>query len=630
MAVLAGGSFAASAWIAFGFYDVSVWGPLAFGWLALLLGLALARPALPSGSALAATTGIGVLAVWSLLSTRWAESTLAALTDADRWLFYAAVLVALLLLLRGRSLERPLLAGTVIPLLGLGGYLLVRMIFGDGPGLFLNNRLADPLSYINGTAAYLLLGVWPLVAVAERSRSASLAAAAVGCCVPLVGLAVMTQSRGGLAALVISVILVLALLPGRVRRGWALLVVLAGLAATLPALSDVVASRPPGVAPSEHSLRVASLALLGAGFGAAVVWFAALRVIASLPEGSRGPGGRRAATGILLAIAAIGLIAGALPFGSRVDEVKRQYDDFTQLRQVDPGQIRLSSGGGNRYDYWRIAWGQFSGHPIGGVGAGNYDSTYYLERRTAENIHQPHSIELQAFAETGVIGAAAIALFAAGVLAGAWKRARAAPERGGDLGLAVAGSGVFLYWLLHSSVDWIHLIPGATGIALCGAAVVLAPAMREIGFPSMATRVASVAALVAAVVLASTAIAVPVLVSHRVSQGYAELRSNPAGALDRARQARSLDGDAMTAYYLQAAAMAREDRYVDARDTLLEAARREPHNFVTWGLLGDLALRAGLVHTAINYYREALALNPRDAGLAELARGGGAVAQAAR
>src|SRR3954449_9967458 len=96
LAVIAGASFGASAWIAFGFYDQSVWGPLALVWLALLLGLAISRPALPGGASLAAAGGLLTLGVWALISTRWAESSYAALVDADRLLFYAAVLLALL------------------------------------------------------------------------------------------------------------------------------------------------------------------------------------------------------------------------------------------------------------------------------------------------------------------------------------------------------------------------------------------------------------------------------------------------------------------------------------------------------------------------------------------------------
>src|SRR5436853_7840963 len=107
LALLAGAGFGASAWIAFGYYDVSAWGPLALVWLAVLLALVIATPAMPTGPSLAAVGGLLVLGIWSLLSTGWAESSFSALVDADRWFLYAGVLLALLLLLRGRELERP-------------------------------------------------------------------------------------------------------------------------------------------------------------------------------------------------------------------------------------------------------------------------------------------------------------------------------------------------------------------------------------------------------------------------------------------------------------------------------------------------------------------------------------------
>jgi len=53
---------------------------------------------------------------------------------------------------------------------------------------------------------------------------------------------------------------------------------------------------------------------------------------------------------------------------------------------------------------------------------------------------------------------------------------------------------------------------------------------------------------------------------------------------------------------------------------LLDATRREPRNFVTWALLGDLAGRQGDVRAARAYYRRAARLNPRDVGIAKLAR----------
>ena len=74
-----------------------------------------------------------------------------------------------------------------------------------------------------------------------------------------------------------------------------------------------------------------------------------------------------------------------------------------------------------------------------GVGAGNYDRTYFLERRTTEDIRQPHSIELQ------TLGELASSAGPAGGLPGG-DRAGFVRRRGGreDLrarGLAVAAGG---------------------------------------------------------------------------------------------------------------------------------------------------------------------------------------------
>src|SRR5204862_413341 len=66
---------------------------------------------------------------------------------------------------------------------------------------------------------------------------------------------------------------------------------------------------------------------------------------------------------------------------------------------------RLISGAGTRYDYWRIAWHSFTAHPLAGVGAGNYDRPYFQQRATTEDVRQPHSIELQALSELGLVGA---------------------------------------------------------------------------------------------------------------------------------------------------------------------------------------------------------------------------------
>ena len=133
---------------------------------------------------------------------------------------------------------------------------------------------------------------------------------------------------------------------------------------------------------------------------------------------------------------------------------------------------RLSTGAGNRYDYWRVAVDAWREHPITGVGAGGYDKPYFAQRATAEDIRQPHSLPLQVLAELGIVGGLLLAVALLVIAAGAWRRIRAGRREP----VVVAAIGVVTAWFVHTSVDWMHLLPGLTGVALLGAAVLLRPA----------------------------------------------------------------------------------------------------------------------------------------------------------
>jgi cytochrome c-type biogenesis protein CcmH/NrfG len=98
------------------------------------------------------------------------------------------------------------------------------------------------------------------------------------------------------------------------------------------------------------------------------------------------------------------------------------------------------------------------------------------------------------------------------------------------------------------------------------------------------------------------------------------LPSDPEQALGRADKALDLNPDSVPSLYVRAAAFARLDRYEDARAALSEATRLEPSNYVTWVLLGDLAVRRGELGLARRAYASAARLNPRDESLARLSR----------
>ena len=608
----------------YGFYSLSVWGPIALFLLAALLGLVIARPASPRPAALLAVGGLAALWLWSLASTGWSESADQALIDANRWLLYAALFAILVLLLRNDRLGRLLLGSATLAVVAFGAYLGVRLLGPDGGSMFISKRLHEPLGYVNGQAGYLLLALWPLVAVAERARNHLLAGGAIAAATGLVGLAVLGQTRAVVPALVVSAVVLVVALPGRGARLWALVAVAVGVAVAAGPLLDVFDSGGASATPDAQTVRTAVLALLGVSMVVGAMW-AGLRWLAE--RSSERVGADRlamASTAGLLVLAVVVGVAGLAAVGNPVERVREEARSFKNLGAGSDAQSRsrFTSGAGNRYDYWRVAADQFESEPVKGLGAGNYDRTYFLERGTSEDIRQPHSLPLQTLAELGLVGGAALLLFLGAIVAGFVRRARRARTSAGDLGLAVGGGGMFLVWLVHTSVDWLHLIPGVTGIALCGAAVLVAPWTRSRA-PEGGRSVLRLATIVVCglvVLVGATLVGRAALADKYRSDSQETVAEDPSRALEEAGDSLALNDESLPAYYAKAAALARLDDYGGARAALLEATRREPHDFVTWALLGDLAVRRGDLAQARRDYGRASELNPRGPGLESLAK----------
>jgi hypothetical protein len=607
----------------FGYFDMSLWGPLALLLIALAIGLVLARPALPRGLAAFAVLALLLFAIWSLLSMGWAESADRALTEGDRWLLYGVFFLNLLLLLERRRDGEVFVASATVGVLTIAAYDLVRMLGGDGPSLFEGSRLLEPLGYVNGLGGIFLLGFWPLVALAERTRVHALAGVAVAGASLLTALVFMTDSRGTAFAFAASAFLLLLLVPGRNRRAWIVLAVLAGLALAWGPLNDVIQALPAQrAAPPKDTIRLAAerSLLVAAVIGA--LWALASWIAAAARGRSRTLSANlpRASAAVLAAVAVIAVVTAAAAVDDPVGKVSDQYNAFTELKPTDR-ESRFTSGGGNRYDYWRIAWNQFGDHPLDGVGAGNFDRTYFLERRTKEDVRQAHSIEFGTLGELGLVGGVLLGAFLIAVFLGAWRRSREARPGEPGVGLAVAAIGIFTVWLAQTSVDWLHLIPGLTGIALAAAAILVLPlgARRD-----RASRLRPIPALAVVVVMALAVVAIifigrPTLAQHLRGEAQAEAAAKPLSALDKVEESLSLNPDSVQAYYVKASALARLDAYAPARAALLEAIGLEPHNYVSWALLGDITTRRGNIPAARWAYRHAWSLNPRDVELRILA-----------
>jgi Flp pilus assembly protein TadD len=90
--------------------------------------------------------------------------------------------------------------------------------------------------------------------------------------------------------------------------------------------------------------------------------------------------------------------------------------------------------------------------------------------------------------------------------------------------------------------------------------------------------------------------------------------------LSDARTAADLNPVSVIPLYLQASALEAEGQRSHARDVLQDALSKEPNNFVTLTLLGDIQVRDGEFDDAARYYAKASDLNPLDTGLQRLAQ----------
>lgn len=598
-----------SPWLA-GLYDAEVWAPIGLGLIICLLAVGIARPPRPGAPAWLALAGFAGLGLWALTSALWADSIQQAVVEANRTLALGAALGLLVLLVRDRRTALWALGAFTATAVAVEVWQVARLLGPDAGELFLGGRLNEPLGYINAQATFALLALWPLMALAEQRRSTVAAGAALSGVVVSAGLVLLSQSRGAGIAAIGSVLVVMALVPGRRRRAFGLGLALAALAVTAGPLLD-----------APEGIRSAIAGLLMAAAVAGLVW--GLAVAAERQHG--GASARAAATGALAAAALLAVGAVALNAGSIADRVSAQYDAFVALGPAAGGEAtssRLLTGAGNRYDYWTVAADAWRDRPVLGIGAGNYDEPYFLARKTTEDIRQPHSLVLQSLSELGLPGLALVLLLLGAVAWAAVRQRAAARASRAERGLLCAGAGMFAAWAIHTQVDWIHLLPGITAGALLAAAVLLRPTVTPRPRVLAPTRRALLAAVVVLpVAVAGVSLSRQVLSQHYRGQAQERLAAgNATGAIRAADSALRLDREDLSSYYAKAAAYARLGDADGAQTVLEQAVRVERGDFLPLALLGDLSVRRRRFAEAQAYYRRSAALNPREPSLRELAK----------
>ena len=90
--------------------------------------------------------------------------------------------------------------------------------------------------------------------------------------------------------------------------------------------------------------------------------------------------------------------------------------------------------------------------------------------------------------------------------------------------------------------------------------------------------------------------------------------------LSAAKTAADFNPVSVIPLYLQASALEAEGHRDEALGKLQDALAKEPNNFVTLTLLGDIEVPGSKFATAADYYQRASDRNPRDVGLQQLAQ----------
>jgi hypothetical protein len=596
-------TFFALAWREQGSILAEDWLPYALG-AGLFVGAVLASGAAlrPRAACLAGLGALAALAVWTALSASWSPEPALARDEALLVVFYGLVLAVPLVTLRSDAERIGAIAIVVTASASLVVATSVRLIAVDVPtDLYWATRLGSPMRYPGADAALFLTSFWPATALAASRRlNPALRALALGGAVALLAGWLMTQSRAGAVSLAVSAIVVFAFAPARLRM--LVPVAAAGLlvSSSYYRLTDPFLEQGAELEPAIRDAAAWALVLSLAGVLLGLVYALADRRLTVPPRLVRVAGVTAAAALVLGAAGAFGAFAATVD--SPVNYMGDRWDKFKRQPATETGSSHLLAVGSNRYDFWRVALGEFREHPLHGAGARAFGHAYLRHGSTDETPRRAHSLELDLLGETGLIGLAlavtALVPFARIIQ----RRARSDLVAAGVLG-AVA------YWVVHASGDWTWTFPAA------GVPFFLLLGAGAAGVESH--RIASRAAVAGGLALAAASLLVfaPPWLSSRYTARA--LGQSASAAKDELRWARRLDPLSIDPLIAEAQLASAPD---GAIAPLRQAVEREPRSVAPRYLLGLAYLDAGRREESRGELREALRLAPRSSRVRQALR----------
>ena len=626
-----------------GGYPLTHWAPgglVIAGLLALSLAVVGVRARELPVAVQIAVACLGAYTALSFLSILWADAPGDAWEGANRTLLYLLVFALFALWRQRGTSAAALVALWTFAMAGLAAFVALHI---DAVSraqletLMPFGRLRYPTGYANANAALWLTAAWPALMLARSARLGwALRGLLAGSAVLLADVALLGQSRGSLYATPVMIVLVFALLPGRLRTFAALTPVAVAIAASAPLILRVGNHTEEG-AVKLATLHTAITAIFVAAGVVALVFAAAAAVEQRRMFSAPAAGRMRTALAVCALTALVGVVAGAwAAAGDPIARIRHGWDTFKSVQGygANGSGSRLTSGlGSNRYDFYRVALDEFAAHPVAGIGADNFQQQYLRHGRSEETPRYPHSVEMRTLAQTGVVGTLlALAGLAAALAAAGAAVWRARPARRLESDVAAAALVGFAYWAVHGSFDWFWEFAGlgAPAFALLGIACALAPPRGRDGGASRSLPRAGRLALIGGGVVAAIAVAasltLPWLSQLEVQSAAHIWPRAPRAAYSRLDRAADLNPLSDDAYLVAGSIALRFGDVARAQRYFSRALQRTPDGAYATLELGAIASDSGRRERALALLSRAVALDPRN----PLARKALALARAGR